>query len=125
MVRSQASVRNSTSPFPSAKPSPRPTENSGAASVPTVRDAASSRRRQQPDASNLTDVDDFTLAWPSLLRASARICAARAVCGRLAARPNPGAILRPDSVEEEDAANDDAVLQHVVVVIAPLARRAK
>src|SRR5262245_6437815 len=57
MVHSPASVRNSTSPFLSAKPSHRPTENSGAASVPTVRDAASSHRRRQPDASNLTDVD--------------------------------------------------------------------
>src|SRR5262245_37089198 len=50
MVRSQASVRSSTSPFLSVRPSRRPTENSGAASVPTVRAAASSRRRRQCDA---------------------------------------------------------------------------
>src|SRR5262245_66015605 len=70
MVRSRASVRNSTSPFLSVRPSPRPTENSGAASAPTVRDAASSRRRRQPDASNLTDIDDATLA-PAAIRALA------------------------------------------------------
>src|SRR5262245_43753143 len=69
MVRSRVSVRSSTSPFLSAKPSHRPTENSGAASVPTVRDAASSRRRRQPDASK-TDVGDATRA-PAAIRALA------------------------------------------------------
>src|SRR5262245_57321233 len=62
MVRSRASVRNSTRPFLSARPSRRPTENSGAASVPTAHDAASSRRRRQPDASILTGIDDATVA---------------------------------------------------------------
>jgi hypothetical protein len=36
------------------------------------------------------------------------------------AAPHPGAALRPDYIKEEDATNYDAVLQHVVVIIAPL-----
>jgi hypothetical protein len=40
------------------------------------------------------------------------------------ARPHPGAVLRGDW-HLEDAADHDAVLQHVVVVIAPFAGRAR
>jgi hypothetical protein len=43
----------------------------------------------------------------------------------MTARPHPGAALRADSVETEDAADNDAVFQHVVVVISPLARWAR
>jgi hypothetical protein len=43
----------------------------------------------------------------------------------VAARPHPGAALRPDCIEEEHAADDDAVLQHIVIVIAPLSRRTR
>jgi hypothetical protein len=32
-------------------------------------------------------------------------------------RPHPGAALRPDSIKEENAVDDDAVLEHVVVVL--------
>ena len=32
---------------------------------------------------------------------------------------------RPDCIEEEDATDDDAILQHDVVVIAPLTGRAR
>jgi hypothetical protein len=35
----------------------------------------------------------------------------------VAARPHPRAALRPDCIQEEDAADDDAVLQNVVVVL--------
>lgn len=42
----------------------------------------------------------------------------------VAARPHPGAALRPDCIQEEDTADDNAVLQHVVFVVAPLAGRA-
>jgi hypothetical protein len=37
------------------------------------------------------------------------------------ARPHPGAAPRPDCIEAEDSPHDDAVLQHVVIVVAPLA----
>jgi hypothetical protein len=37
----------------------------------------------------------------------------------VAARPHPWTTLRPDGIEAEDAADHDAILQHVVVVIAP------
>jgi hypothetical protein len=37
------------------------------------------------------------------------------------ARPHPGAALRPDCIEAEDAPHDDAVLQNVVIVVAPFA----
>jgi hypothetical protein len=40
------------------------------------------------------------------------------------ARPHPGAALRSDSVEAEDAADDNAVFQHIVIVVAPLPRGA-
>jgi hypothetical protein len=36
------------------------------------------------------------------------------------ARPHPGATLRPNSIKEENAADHDAILQYVVIVIAPL-----
>jgi hypothetical protein len=42
----------------------------------------------------------------------------------MAARPHPRAALRPDSIEEEDAADVDAILQHVVVVLVPADWRA-
>jgi hypothetical protein len=35
----------------------------------------------------------------------------------------PGAALRSDRIEAEDAADDDAVFEHVVVVVAPFAGR--
>jgi hypothetical protein len=36
--------------------------------------------------------------------------------------PHPGAALRPDYIEAEDAADNVAVFEYVVVVVAPLAR---
>jgi len=40
------------------------------------------------------------------------------------ARPHPRAALRPDGIEEEDAADDDAILEHVEVILVPADRRA-
>jgi hypothetical protein len=42
----------------------------------------------------------------------------------MTARPHPRAVLRPDSVKEENAADDNAVVEHVVIVVAPLTRGA-
>ena len=43
-------------------------------------------------------------------------------CGR---SPSSTGGLRPDCIEEEDAAHDDTILQDVVTVLVPLARRTR
>src|SRR5262245_44111133 len=39
----------------------------------------------------------------------------------VATRPHPGAALRGNCIETEDPTHDDAVLKHVVIVLAPFA----
>jgi hypothetical protein len=56
---------------------------------------------------------------PSPPRAAARSRMPRGDVAVVAARPHPWTTLRPDGIEAEDAADHDAILQHVVVVIAP------
>jgi hypothetical protein len=42
----------------------------------------------------------------------------------VAGHPHPGAALRPNGIEEEDAADNYAVFEHVEVVVIPADRRA-